>query len=187
MLDQIKALMQVKDHIDEIKRAAVQNRDSIISLSQEITEFKEKFSEMQEAQQELLESLKEGMKSLDESKEELKKEVYDFKVLKSDLQKQILKKFEEEVRGSLIKEFEKLKDDAAAYNELKDRVSRIAANTLEASQQMDKFIQVGKNIHAKDFEMEKFAKQLLEMDKEKLELMRKIDSLERLVARMRRG
>jgi len=187
MLDQIKSLMQVKDHIEEIKRAAVQNRDSIISLSQELTEFKEKFAEIQEAQQELLDTLKEGMKALDESKEDLKKEVYDFKVLKSDLQKQILQKFEEEIRGSLIKEFDKLKDDAAAYNELKDRISRIAADSLEASQQIGKFIQIGKSIQAKDFEMEKFAKQLLEMDKEKLGLMRKIDALERLVSKMRRN
>ena len=42
------------------------------------------------------------------------------------------------------------------------------------------------HIKKEDFELTKFARNLAEMDKEKLDLMRKIDTLERLVSKIRR-
>ena len=41
-------------------------------------------------------------------------------------------------------------------------------------------------IKKEDFELTKYARHLMEADKEKLELMRKIDTLERLVSKIRR-
>ena len=52
---------------------------------------------------------------------------------------------------------------------------------------MNKFTEISRNIKQGDFELTKYANKLLEADKEKLELMRKIDTLERLISKMRRG
>ncbi len=52
--------------------------------------------------------------------------------------------------------------------------------------ELDKLQVVAASIKQQDFEMTKFAHQLLQMDQHKLELMRKIETLERLVAMERR-
>ena len=54
------------------------------------------------------------------------------------------------------------------------------------SEEIGKFVEISKNIRKEDFELTKFARHLLEMDREKLELMRKIDTMERLVSKIRR-
>ena len=57
---------------------------------------------------------------------------------------------------------------------------------VDTNHLFDKFMEISRNIKAKDFEMEKFAAELLKRDQEKLELMRKIDTLERMLASMQR-
>ena len=85
------------------------------------------------------------------------------------------------------KEFrEALKKDAEDYNELRKKVAEILSRLNLTSEEINKFIEIGKSIKKEDFELTKFARNLMEMDREKLELMRKIDTLERLVSKIRR-
>ena len=55
-----------------------------------------------------------------------------------------------------------------------------------ATEEINKFIEISRSIKEEDFELTKFARHLMDMDREKLELMRKIDTLERLVSKIRR-
>ena len=81
---------------------------------------------------------------------------------------------------------ESLKKDAEEYNELRNKVAEILSRLNLTTNEISKFIEISRSIKKEDFELTRFARQLLEMDREKLELMRKIDTLERLVSKIRR-
>jgi len=133
-----------------------------------------------------LTNFKDNLNIISESKESLKKEVYDFRLLKAQTQKNILEKFEQELSKELKVYSEKLKNDLTEYNKLKEQTSFILAQIKNLSGEINKFTEVSQNIKKEDFELTKHAAKLQEADKEKLELMRKIDTLERLISKMRR-
>ena len=117
----------------------------------------------------------------------MSKEVYDFKLLKAQLQKKLLDKFEEELKQELTLNMEVLRKDISDYEEMKNSVKEMLKKTELAKQEMGKWLDISGSIKAADFELHRFARQLQQADSEKLELMRKIDTLERLVSKMRRG
>ena len=98
-----------------------------------------------------------------------------------------MQKFEEELGKELKLNMESLKADAEKYNELKGQINSISFKVNDLSDEIGKFLNISRHIKEKDFEMNRFARDLLAMDKEKLELMRKVDTLQRLVGRMRRA
>ena len=112
--------------------------------------------------------------------------VVEFKLLKGQLQRKILDKFEEELQKDLEVNREALKKDTQDYNELRKKVAEILSRLNMTSEEINKFTEISKSIRKEDFELTKFARHLIDMDREKLELMRKIDTLERLVSKIRR-
>ena len=52
--------------------------------------------------------------------------------------------------------------------------------------ELSKFLDISRNIKKEDFELVRHSRNLAEMGREKLELMRKIDNLERMLSKMRR-
>jgi len=118
---------------------------------------------------------------------DFEKELYEFNLIKSQMQKKILDKFEQELQKDLEVNREALKKDVEDYDALRRNMGDVALRLKSANDGIIKFVEISKSIRKEDFELTKFARQLLEMDREKLELMRKIDTLERLVSKMRRG
>lgn len=186
MLQKIKDLMQIKELIDDINKKVENHSIQVNSLKQELNILNKELNEIKGNQTEFLTNFKDNLNIINESKENLKKEVYDFRLLKAQTQKNILEKFEEELSKELNVYSEKLKTDLNEYNKLKEQMSSMVAKIKMVSDEINKFTEISKNIKKEDFELNRFANQLLEMDKEKLGLMKKIDTLERLIAKMRR-
>lgn len=186
MLQKIKDLMQIKELIDDTNKRVESHAKDVNSLKQELSDLNKQLNDIKGNQTEFLTNFKDNLNIINESKESLKKEVYDFKLLKAQTQKNILEKFEEELSKELKLYSEKLKNDLNEYNKLKEQTTNILSQIKGISGEINKFTEISKNIKKEDFELTKFSKQLLEADKEKLELMRKIDTLERLIAKMRR-
>jgi len=187
MLQKIKDLMKIKEEIDIINRKVEENCKAVDSLKDHISPFKEILENLTETQKELLTNLKDNISVIHHSKEDLKKEVFDFKLLKNEIQKNIMKKFEEELEKKLFTITDTLKSDMENYNKLRENISTTSSRTENLSKEIEKFTQISKNIKKEDFELTKFANKLIEADKEKLELMKKIDTLERLISKMRRN
>ena len=143
-------------------------------------------NEIKGNQKEFLTNFKDDLGIIKELRKDFEEEMYRFKGLKDNIQKKIMEEFEEELQKELKLQMENLKKDATDYKELKEKISNITIKVNNLSEEITKFVNISNKIKEKDFEMEKFAKQLLEADQEKLNLMRKVDTLERLIARMRR-
>ena len=179
--------MQIKELLDDISEKVNKHNTTVTSLKLEFDSMKQDMGEIKTTNAELLKNLNENLDVIKQTKEDFEKEFYDFKLLKSDTQKNILKKFDEELQKELVTHSEKLKKDADEYVKLKDQVATLVKSTSIVNDEVAKFKAISQSIKEEDFELTKFANQLLELDKEKLELMRKIDALERLVAKMRRS
>ncbi len=186
MIQKFRDLMKTKEDLDLINKNIEENNKIISELKAELTALKNEVSETKSIQQDFLRTFKDNLTVIKNLREDFGKELYEFKLLKGQLQRKILDKFEEELQKDLEINRESLKKDANDYNELRNKVSDILSRLNLSSEEIDKFISISKNIKKEDFEMTRFARQVVDMDKEKLELMRKIDGLERLVSKIRR-
>ncbi len=186
MLQKIRDLMKTKEEIDIINKNIEENSRVTSDLKLELEALRKELIENKKLQDDFLKNFKENLAVIKNLREDFGKELVDFKLLKGQLQRKILDKFEEELQKDLEVNRESLKKDTQDYTELRKKVAEILSRLNMTSEEINKFVEIGRNIKKEDFELTKFARHLLEMDSEKLELMRKIDTLERLVSKIRR-
>ena len=190
MIQKIKDLMSISEQISVIRNNINYTTNSVNDLKAEIEVLKEQISnnanEISNKNNEFFRNFNENMESMKAIRHDFEKELFQFKLLKAQLQKKIIEKFEEELDNELKIQMDKLNADAEAYNGLKENISKITNRVNSLSEEMNKLVSISSNIKKEDFELTRFANKLLETDREKLELMQKIDTLERLVSKMRR-
>jgi|TARA_B100001971_G_scaffold215114_1_gene257737 chromosome segregation ATPase len=190
MIQKIKDLMTIKEQIDVIKNNLNYTTNSMNDLKTEIGTLKQQINEnissINDKNNEFFKNFDENLNLIKNTKQNFEKELFDFKLLKSQMQKRIVEKFEEELDKELKIQMETLKIDAGSYNELKENIAKITDKVNNLSEEINKFTAISSSIKKEDFELTRFANQLREADKEKLELMEKINTLERLVSKMRR-
>tara|TARA_Y100000294_G_C8504415_1_gene316146 strand:+ start:282 stop:872 length:591 start_codon:yes stop_codon:yes gene_type:complete len=190
MMQKIKDLMTMKEQIDVIKNNLNYTTNSMNNLKTEIESLKQQISDnigdINNKNNEFFKNFDENLNIMKNLRHEFEKELFDFKLLRSQMQKKIIEKFEEELGKELKIQIDTLKNDSNTYNELKENITKITDKVNNLGEEINKFTAISSNIKKEDFELTRFANQLLEMDKEKLEMVRKIDTLERLLSKMRR-
>jgi len=186
MIRKIKDLMAINEQIEVVNNTVKEHSKSVEQLKETVSALQTSMHEIKSNNDEFVKLFSQNLDIIHTSKEELKKEVYDFKLLKTQMQKKLLEKFETELGNHLCISSDKLRNDLDEYNKLKEKVSSTISNIESLSSEINKFSDISKNIKKEDFELTQFNKQMQDADKEKLELMRKIDNLERLIAKMRR-
>lgn len=186
MLQKLRDLLKTKEEIDVINRNIEENSRLVSDLKVQLESLKNDLIETKKQQKDFLHNFRENLFVIKNLREDFGKELVEFKLLKGQLQKKILEKFEEELQKDLEVNREALKKDSQDYSELRKKVSEILSGLNLTTEEINKFTEISKSIRKEDFELTKFARHLLEMDREKLELMRKIDTLERLVSKIRR-
>jgi chromosome segregation ATPase len=187
MLESIKNLMRMQQEVDALKSKLDLHSQSVETFTKEMGAIHAELTTLRQTQQEMLKELEANLGKFSQIKEDMSKEVYDFKLLKSQLQKRLLDKFEEELKQELKVNVASLRKDLSDYEDMKASMKELLKRTEMTKQEMGKWMEISKSIKQSDFELGKFANQLRHADAEKLELMRKIDTLERLVSKMRRG
>ena len=96
-------------------------------------------------------------------------------------------KFTEELENEIKQRKEELSIDTGNYKEMKESIEGFGIELGKAKSEIGKWVQISSKIKAEDFELVRFTKRLKEVENEKLELMQKIDVLERLVGKLRRS
>jgi len=190
MIQKIKDLMTIKEQIDVIKNNLNYTTNSVNDLKTEIETLKQQINEnissISDKNNEFFKNFDENLDLIKTTKLNFEKELFDFKLLKSQMQKKIIEKFEEELDKELKIQIDNLKIDAGSYNELKENITKITDKVNNLSEEINKFTAISVSIKKEDFELTRFANQLRAADKEKLELMEKINTLERLISKIRR-
>ncbi len=187
MLQKIKDLLQVGEQVDGLTSQMVSQKESFDQMEKQVGIIRESLTALELSQKDFLENLRSGMVVLEETKEDFKKELYDFKLLKSQLQGQIIKQFEEELAKDLKVNREQLSHDAEEYQKMGEQLQALIGKISQSGAELQKFLDISKQIKKGDFELGNFANNLQQSEREKLELLRKIDTLERLISKMRRS
>ena len=81
---------------------------------------------------------------------------------------------------------DELKKEMGDMGELKESLASVKIELAQTQDELKKFTTISSGIKEADFELTQYIKKIQSMDNEKLELLQKIDSLERLLARMKR-
>lgn len=187
MLKRIKGFYNLTDDVEQLN---VSFRTFQQLMSEISIQFKTELAELKELknyQMEYLENYKKNVAEIEQIKENLRKEVDDFQALKLQTQKSILDKFERELRANFLKYNDELKIDKDKYNKIKDKVDATIQNIFMLNAEIGKLTEVSKKIKSSDFDLVKIHQNMVQEDRNKLELMKKVDELERLLARMKRG
>ena len=187
MIQKIKDLMTIKEEITKISEKFDNLNATVKIYSDNVNTLRTEIDSLKESQSRLVENLKNDSSSFRELSEELHKEIGDFKIIKSRLETKIVEKFEQEIREELIPRFNRLEKHVKEFEELGGKVSVIGNRVVNLSSELQKFCDISENIKAGDYDLVRYKKELDSMNSEKLELMRKIDTMERLVSKMRRS
>src|SRR3989338_1694582 len=165
MIQKIKDLMSVNEQIDVIRNNINYTTNSVNDLKAEIGALKEQISsnanEINNKNNEFFRNFNENIGSMKAIRHDFEKELFQFKLLKAQLQKKILEKFEEELDSELKIQIDKLNSDAEAYNGLKENIIKITSRVNSLSEEMNKFISISSNIKKEDFELTMFANKIM--------------------------
>tara|TARA_Y100000310_G_scaffold342036_1_gene443465 strand:+ start:1550 stop:2143 length:594 start_codon:yes stop_codon:yes gene_type:complete len=194
MLNKIKTLVKTDEVVKEINEkiestsSQVSNlKNTIEDLNSTVTNLNLEIKEMKNANESLMKSSKMSVEASHNALNDLRKEIYDFKLLKSQLQNKVLQKFEEELSTHLTINSDKLKDDLNNYTEIRNNTTNMLETFLAIKTDVTRLKAISEGIKAEDFELHRFANQLKAADNEKLTLMRRIEKLEMLISRERRN
>ncbi|MDO8480791.1 MAG: hypothetical protein Q7S65_03140 [Nanoarchaeota archaeon] len=186
MFDKVKNVMHAAEHMDKLTDKFEELIQTVQSHTEAVKSLKTEMDGLKDAQTKLSAGIKQDTSDFSGLKEDLKKEIADFKIIKSKMEKSIVESFEEQLKTELLPKFNKLETHVRKFEEMGDAVRVIGARVVKLSDDLAKFSEISASIKRVDFDLVNAAKQMKASDSEKLELMRKIDSLERLVSKMRR-
>jgi len=182
-----KQLEEASQKIDELNINLNSSQETINYLKQQIQEFKDELQRTREQNKAHSNELLQNLIHVRSARERFEEELKDIKQIKKAIEVNLLNEVKTSLNDKFSEALHKLSTHIGNYNELSEKSSEIKHQLSSLQSEIKKLQSISSNLREKDFEMEKFAKQLLELDKEKLELMRKIDSLERLVSKQRKS
>ncbi len=187
MINSIKDLLKINEEIKKISGMLEDNSSEMGKFSKEISNLRQEIDSLRSSQSHLAEKIKTDINLFQEYREELKKEINDFKIVKSRMENRLVEKFEEDIRAEIIPRFERMELHVRNFETLGEKMNKISEKCSIVGDEIDKFRQISTEIKQGDFELSHYAKEIRNMDNEKLQLLKKIDTLERLVSKMRRS
>ena len=189
MLSRIKEIVsgsEMKELTSQLAEQLKQISEAVKEQTEAMAALKREGEDSKAAAAAMAEEIKKSISVAKELQEAIRIDIAELKTLSGHIQGSIKQKISDdmmeltkEVRAKL-EGAEKLKHEVAAS------ATAVISELSKLKNDITKLSAVAEKIKAEDFELAKFSNQLLAADREKLQLMSKIDMLERLIAKMRR-
>ncbi|MBI4441084.1 hypothetical protein HY639_02870 [Candidatus Woesearchaeota archaeon] len=116
----------------------------------------------------------------------LEKELAELRLLRATWEKNVAERVSAQVEEGLREQLARLKADVGQYNDLKKELAGMREAMAVLSGELVRLQQAAQSIKQSDGEMVRAMREFLQQDRHKLELMRKVETLERLIASERR-
>lgn len=180
-LDEVQALLdslngRVKNQNIEIARLKETNEE----LTQELDDSRNNLKSLSEQLTFLTETFK-------QVNSEFRSELSDTKLFLSKTKKDLVNDLSAEFSSEMQERTKSITEDLESFRELKTQISALSEDSLNMKSEIAKFINIAQTVKKADFDLTKYAQTMEEGNKEKLGLMRKVDSLERFIARQRKN
>ena len=193
MLSKVKDLMGVGSRVDEASCKIKELAKDVSVMSKEMAAFRKEVAGLKDEvgglnanAQGALSEISVQLDNVHKTNEEFKKELYDFKMIKSDIKSKLVSELVESFREELKAETRKLDVDVKAFNDLKEELCIIVTKFKAVESEVAKFKEIAGQLKSADFQLANYAKELTKNDQEKLRLMERVEYLERLVAKERK-
>jgi len=183
MLSKIKDLVHTKELVDEITSTVNSHNEAVNEMTGEFSALRTELDAARKIQTEALKEFSKAQSKIVDLEKEFKQEIESFKTLK----KQMQKKVHDDVETQTKKLMEDMQNQISGYKLIESDMKNVHSRISDTHAEIDKLNRISKIISEKDFELVKFVKLLEKSGNEKLELLRKIDNLERLIAAMQKG
>ncbi len=165
-------ISQISDDLEKIKKELNSVHDDIVKTKHE--------------SKDVVSELRKTMKETQKLNEKYSKKIYDISIFEKDVKEMIRDKLDSELKSELMSYFEDFKAGLSCFNEMKEDVSSVIKRTESLSSEIDKFKEIASRIKKEDFQLVNYIRNIRAMEKEKIRLIKKIDSLERLCGRLSR-
>jgi hypothetical protein len=194
MIQKFRDLMKVTQNLEKVDNNLNVLHEEVAFLKRNFDDIKgsvdkilDVVNETTKTQERMLRNFNKNLVEISTIKEKFKEELFNFKLLKNQTQKEIMEKFSEEIEKEIEQRKEDIKIDSGNYKEIKESIEGFAMGLASARAEIAKWTEISGKIKAEDFELTKFTNKIKSIEDEKLELMQKVDSLERLLSKMRRN
>lgn len=170
---------QLSEEIGKLRREVKKN-------IREGNEQKEEFEKLNLEVKSILADQKEINKTIKINSEILNKTIAELALFKPQIEKKLLRETTQVIEKELGQVVNTIDAQASGFSQAKEILNKHLTKSKELFVEQEKIKTLISSIKAKDFELEKYAKELNKNDKNKLEMMKRIDELETMMARMKR-
>ncbi len=176
-----KELEEVQNKLNDLKTKYDQGIKEIKDFQEaKFKKLEETFSELKENQSHYFEEFEKALEAFNDMNAKYKKEFDTFNVIKNNLTSKTLEKVEKELKEELTKHFGKLETEKNKFEDLSRSIE-------QAKEEIKRLTFLSEKVKDADLNLVKHAQELKFSDSEKLKLMKQVDDLQILIAKMRQG
>jgi len=190
MINKIKKTLQSADELEIVKESVKDMVSEIDSAKKTILELQKQFEKRLEENYNAEKLRKEVFLSevtrIKNTADSFQTELQEFKTLRRHLQTEIISKVSTDIKKELEVYILTIRKKIDELNSMIDSGKEIEDTVKGVKSEIDKFKSIASSIKKEDFALQRHALELKSREKEKIEYVRKIDQLERMVAQMRR-
>ena len=187
MFGKNKQLEEMNEKLGQMNSVLKANEEVVDKLRIKIEEFDKQFNLSREYYKYGIQEFSGHLEKIKAARESFESELKDVKNLKRAIEVNLLNEIKSSLNEKFSEALHRLNTYIGNYQELDAKSAAIKQQLSSLESEIKKFQNISSSIKEKDFALENFAKQLLSLDQEKLALMRKIDTLERLISQQRRA
>ncbi len=194
MFDTIKDVLKTREdlhRIDAQVKVLIETMNThtsaVLGLSNSLNGFTSQLVRAHEVNATALEKISADHKALSLLRKDMEGEMNALRVVRSKIEESMSVALSKHMEQAISPHIERLKTDVKQYNELKGTFSTLSLKISEVYQEVERLKSATQRIKDSDGTYVQMAKELLSSDQHKLELMRKIEVLERLISKERRS
>ncbi len=159
-------IVKLKESNEELTQELDDSRNNIKALSEQLSFLTETFKQINS---------------------EFRSELSDTKLFLSKTKKSLVNDLSAEFSSEMQSCTKAINTDLESFRELKTKIDLMVEDSSNMKSEITKFINIAQTVKKADFDLSKYTKILSEGNQEKLDLMRKVDSLERFIAKQRKN
>lgn len=176
-----EGILKIQARLETIE---AEQKNSIEKLKEHIDKkfqsIEENFEGLKQKQVFYFEEYDKALTTLNDINIKYKKEFENLNLTKNNLTEKVLEKLERDLKESLKEHFSKLDNEKSKFQDLTKEIEIL-------KEEIKRLISLAEKIRSADLELVKHSQELERRDDEKTRLLKKIDDLQSLIGKIRRG
>ena len=190
MLENFKALSQLKQQLDDLQSSVKATQESVNLLTKDMgtlrSQTQDAIAARNAARQEQLDWTKNAQKAMDEVQElriKLTREINAMDQVKRELAVTVAKRVETELRNSIGDATAELKSKVLDVKSAREALESLSSLSAKATESVNRLHFIATDIKTKDFELSKALDTIKTAEREKIELQQRLDKAESYAAK----